>query len=107
MTTTDPLAPFQWLNVPEGEGAGSQGCEVLAVTRHDYPAEHGFSYAIDGTVATGYRLRRDDRLVAARGGLSVVQDQAISPVRPTRRPEPAPGFSVTRPTMASVPSVTV
>ncbi|TMQ92814.1 hypothetical protein ETD83_26655 [Actinomadura soli] len=35
----------------------SRGCEVLAVTRHDYAAEHSFEYAIDGTVVTGYRLR--------------------------------------------------
>ncbi|WP_460352795.1 DUF6461 domain-containing protein [Actinoallomurus acanthiterrae] len=35
----------------------SRGCEVLAVTRHDYAAEHSFEYAIDGTIVTGYRLR--------------------------------------------------
>jgi len=35
----------------------SRGCEVLAVTRHDYAAEHSFEHAIDGTIATGYRLR--------------------------------------------------
>ncbi|MFI0366442.1 DUF6461 domain-containing protein [Actinomadura sp. 1N219] len=143
MTATDVLAPFQWLNVREGEGGGwlgvtfsvaffrgldvtevvrrfsrgedsghesdfsglsekthefvdrtaggygggyvgvfpagewwvaiephgwfatdhqvvtelSRGCEVLAVTRHDYAAEHSFEYAIDGTLVTGYRLR--------------------------------------------------
>ncbi|MFB9621766.1 DUF6461 domain-containing protein [Nonomuraea helvata] len=142
MTTTDPLAPFQWLDAPEGAGEGplgvifsvaffrglepagvvrrfsrgedsgqesdfdgldakayefveetaggdggghvgvfqagewcvavephgwmvtlhevvtelSRGCEVLAVTRHDYAAEHSFEYAIDGTIVTGYRL---------------------------------------------------
>ncbi|MEV1172403.1 DUF6461 domain-containing protein [Nonomuraea sp. NPDC049784] len=140
MTTTDPLAPFRWLNGPEGEDSGplsmifsvaffrgldpaevvrrfsrgedsgqesdfdgldakasefvnetaggngggyvgvfqagewcvavepygwmvtlhevvtklSRGCEVLAVTRHDYAAEHSFAYAIDGTIVTGY-----------------------------------------------------
>ncbi|WP_214322600.1 DUF6461 domain-containing protein [Nonomuraea sediminis] len=141
--TTDPLAPFQWLNLPEGEGGGgplgvifsvaffrgldaagvvrrfsrgqdsgqesdfggldekayefisrtdggdgggyvgvfqagewcvaiepygwlvtlhevvtklSRGCEVLAITRHDYASEHSFEYAIDGTRVTGYRL---------------------------------------------------
>ncbi|WP_433356068.1 DUF6461 domain-containing protein [Microtetraspora malaysiensis] len=142
MTTTDPLAPFQWLNVSENEGGGalgvifsvaffrgldpaevvrrfsrgedsgqeldfdglddkvyefvetdggdgggyvgvfqagewcvaieprgwmvtdhlvvtelSRGCEVLAVTRHDYAAEHSFEYAIDSTIVTGYPLR--------------------------------------------------
>jgi hypothetical protein len=143
VTTTDPLAPFQWLNVCESEGGGplgvifsvaffrglgpaevvrrfsrggdsghesdfgglddkayefvneteggdgggyvgvfqvgewcvaiepygwmvtlhevvtrlSRGCEVVAVTRHDYAAEHSFEYAIDGTIVTGYRLR--------------------------------------------------
>ncbi|MEU6714010.1 DUF6461 domain-containing protein [Nonomuraea sp. NPDC046802] len=143
MATTDPLAPFQWLNVSESEGGGpldvifsvaffrgldpaevvrrfslgedsgqesdfggldekagefveeteggdgggyvgifqvgewcvvvephgwmvtlhevvtelSRGCEVLAVTRHDYAAEHSFEYAIDGTIVTGYPLR--------------------------------------------------
>ncbi|MEV0150297.1 MULTISPECIES: DUF6461 domain-containing protein [unclassified Nonomuraea] len=143
MTATDPLAPFQWLNVSEDDGGGplgvifsvaffrgldpaevvrrfsrgedsgeesdfdgldeksyefvdeteggdgggyigvfqagewcvaiepngwmvtlhevvtelSRGCEVLAVTRHDYAAEHSFEYAIDGTIVTGYRLR--------------------------------------------------
>ena len=31
----------------------------------------------------------------------------ISPARSTNRPEPAPGFSVARATIASVPSVTV
>ncbi|WP_131737027.1 DUF6461 domain-containing protein [Actinomadura roseirufa] len=35
----------------------SHGCEVVAVTRHDYAAEHSFEYAIDGTIVTGYRLR--------------------------------------------------
>ncbi|TDB78640.1 hypothetical protein E1264_36680 [Actinomadura sp. KC216] len=35
----------------------SQGCEVLAVTRHDYAAEPSLEYAIDGTIVTGYRLR--------------------------------------------------
>ena len=34
----------------------SRGCEMLAVTRHDY-AEHSFAYAIDGTMVTDYRLR--------------------------------------------------
>ncbi|MEU4700971.1 DUF6461 domain-containing protein [Nonomuraea dietziae] len=143
MTTTDPLAPFQWLDVSENDGGGpldvifsvaffrgldpvevvrrfsrgedsgqesdfdelgdkvdefvnetdggdgggyvgvfqagewcvaiepygwmatshevvtrlSQGCEVLAVTRHDYAADHSFAYAIDGAHVTGYRLR--------------------------------------------------
>ncbi|WP_344841500.1 DUF6461 domain-containing protein [Nonomuraea dietziae] len=143
MTTTDPLAPFQWLNVSENDGGGgplgvifsvaffsgldpaevvrrfgrgedsgqesdfdglddkptsssarrtagmaaatwassrpasgawpsslrldgtdhevvsrlSRGCEVLAVTRHDYAAEHSFEYAIDGARVTGYPLR--------------------------------------------------
>lgn len=36
-----------------------------------------------------------------------LQDQAISPVRATNRPDPAPGGSVASPTIASVPSVTV
>lgn len=27
------------------------------MTRHDCAAEHGFEYAIDGTIGTGYRLR--------------------------------------------------
>ncbi|MFC5827844.1 DUF6461 domain-containing protein [Nonomuraea insulae] len=143
MTTTDPLAPFEWLNLPEGQGGGplgvifsvaflrgldpvevvrrfsrgadsgqesdfdglhdralefvqetdggaggghvgvlqagewcvaiepfgwmvtdhevvtelSRGCEMLAVTRHDYAAEHSLEYAIDGTAVMGYRLR--------------------------------------------------
>ncbi|MFQ6397567.1 DUF6461 domain-containing protein [Nocardia sp. KC 131] len=35
----------------------SRGCEVLAITRHDY-AEHSLEYAIDGTIVTGYRLTR-------------------------------------------------
>jgi hypothetical protein len=35
------------------------------------------------------------------------QDQAISPSRSTKRPDAEPGFAVARPTMASVPSVTV
>ncbi len=35
------------------------------------------------------------------------QDQAISPSRSTKRPEPWPGPSVASRTMASVPSVTV
>lgn len=30
---------------------------MLAVTRHDYAAEHSFEYANDGTIVTGYRLR--------------------------------------------------
>ncbi|CRY74842.1 hypothetical protein SAMN05421776_101265 [Nocardia farcinica] len=32
----------------------SRGCEVVAITRHDY-AEASFAYAIDGTVVTGYK----------------------------------------------------
>jgi Family of unknown function (DUF6461) len=35
----------------------SRACEVLAITRHDYAAEHSFMYAVDGTIVTGYRLR--------------------------------------------------
>ncbi|MED7924567.1 DUF6461 domain-containing protein [Nonomuraea sp. LP-02] len=35
----------------------SRGCEVVAVTRHDYAAEHSFEYAVDGESVTGYRLR--------------------------------------------------
>ncbi|MEW9529422.1 DUF6461 domain-containing protein [Microbispora sp. NPDC049125] len=35
----------------------SRGCEVLAVTRHDYAAEHSFEYAVDGAIVMGYRLR--------------------------------------------------
>ncbi|MCG5217878.1 DUF6461 domain-containing protein [Streptosporangium soli] len=31
----------------------SQGCEVVAAGRHDY-AEHGFVYAIDGEIVTGF-----------------------------------------------------
>lgn len=36
-----------------------------------------------------------------------VQDHLISPLRSTKRPDPCPGPSLARATMASVPSVTV
>lgn len=52
------IEPFGWM-VTDHEAVTelSRGCEVLAVTRHDYAAEHSFEYAIDGTLVTGYRLR--------------------------------------------------
>ncbi|MGW4642772.1 DUF6461 domain-containing protein [Sphaerisporangium sp. NPDC004334] len=52
------IEPYGWLvTLHEVVTKLSRGCEVLAVTRHDYAAEHSFEYAIDGTVVTGYRLR--------------------------------------------------
>ncbi|MFI0447373.1 DUF6461 domain-containing protein [Actinomadura sp. 6N118] len=37
----------------------SQQCEVVAVGRHDY-AEHGFIYAVDGQIVTGFTPHRPD-----------------------------------------------
>ena len=82
------------------------------------PAEHHLMHLV---VLDGDRDQGRDVLLAPnsgsyRGGhtdgvvghrVCRVQDQAISPVRSIKRPEPAPGFSVARLTMASVPSVTV
>ena len=52
------IEPYGWM-VTDHEVVTrlSRGCEVLAVTRHDYAAEHSFEYAVDGTIVTGYRLR--------------------------------------------------
>ncbi len=52
------IEPFGWMvTLPEVLAPLSRGCEVVAVNRHDYAAEHSFEYAIDGTVVTGYPLR--------------------------------------------------
>lgn len=52
------IEPYGWMvTLAEVVTKLSRGCEVLAVTRHDYAAEHSFEYAIDGTIVTGYRLR--------------------------------------------------
>jgi hypothetical protein len=52
------IEPFGWMvTLHEVVTKLSRGCEVLAVTRHDYAAEHSFEYAIDGTIVTGYRLK--------------------------------------------------
>ncbi|WP_432931475.1 DUF6461 domain-containing protein [Microbispora sp. CA-135349] len=52
------IEPFGWMvTLHEVLPRLSRGCEVVAVTRHDYAAEHSFEYAIDGTIVTGYRLR--------------------------------------------------
>ncbi len=48
------IEPYGWtVTVPEMLTELSQGCEVLAITRHDY-AEDSFEYAIDGTMVTEY-----------------------------------------------------
>jgi len=39
----------------------SVASEVVAVTRHDYAAEHGFAYAIDGVTVTGFSPRWPER----------------------------------------------
>ncbi|MEU9836295.1 DUF6461 domain-containing protein [Streptosporangium sp. NPDC048047] len=50
------IEPHGWMGtLHKVETELSRGCEVLAVTRHDY-AEHSFEYVIDGTIVTGYRL---------------------------------------------------
>ncbi|MET9302753.1 MULTISPECIES: DUF6461 domain-containing protein [Micromonospora] len=50
------IEPYGWMTTDhEVLTKLSRGCEVLAVTRHDY-AEHSLDYAIDGTIVTGYRL---------------------------------------------------
>ncbi|WP_199744916.1 DUF6461 domain-containing protein [Actinomadura harenae] len=52
------IEPCGWWVTDHQLVAGlSRGCEVVAVTRHDYAAEHSFEYAIDGTIVNGYRLR--------------------------------------------------
>ncbi|MFP3964979.1 DUF6461 domain-containing protein [Actinomadura fulvescens] len=52
------IEPYGWMvTLHEVVTKLSRGCEVLAVTRHDYAAEHSFEYAIDGRIVTGYRLR--------------------------------------------------
>ncbi|MGW3894528.1 DUF6461 domain-containing protein [Micromonospora profundi] len=51
------IEPYGWMTtLHEVVTKLSRGCEVLAVTRHDYAAEHSFEYAIDGRIVTGYRL---------------------------------------------------
>ncbi|MFG6195486.1 DUF6461 domain-containing protein [Nonomuraea sp. JJY05] len=56
------IEPYGWIaTLHEVVTELSRGCEVLAVTRHDYAAEHSFEYAIDGTVVTGYPLRHPHR----------------------------------------------
>ncbi|MFG2074721.1 DUF6461 domain-containing protein [Nonomuraea maritima] len=53
------VEPWGWTATDhELLGELSKGCEVVAVTRHDYAADHSFEYVVDGTVVTGYRLRR-------------------------------------------------
>ncbi len=50
-----PFEPEGWLATLHDVLADlSRGCEVVAITRHDY-AEASFAYAIDGTVVTGYK----------------------------------------------------
>jgi hypothetical protein len=39
--------------IPEAAARLSQGCEMVAVSRHDY-AEDDFTYAVDGTVVTTF-----------------------------------------------------
>lgn len=52
------IEPYGWWITDHQVAARlSRGCEVLAVTRHDYAAEHSFEYAIDGAIVMGYRLR--------------------------------------------------
>ncbi|WP_090765808.1 DUF6461 domain-containing protein [Nonomuraea maritima] len=51
------VEPRGWMATDhEVLGELSKGCEVVAVTRHDYAAEHSFEYAVDGTIVTGYLL---------------------------------------------------
>ncbi|MFG1946182.1 DUF6461 domain-containing protein [Nonomuraea sp. NPDC048826] len=53
------IEPYGWsATLPEVVTELSQNCEVLAINRHDYAAEHHFEYAIDGTRIIGYALRR-------------------------------------------------
>jgi hypothetical protein len=52
------IEPYGWMaTLHEVATKLSRDCEMLAVTRHDYAAEHHFTYAIDGTIVTAYRLR--------------------------------------------------
>ncbi|MEU4517013.1 DUF6461 domain-containing protein [Nonomuraea wenchangensis] len=52
------VEPMGWLvTLHEVLPRLSRGCEVVAVTRHDYAAEHSFEYAVDGESVTGYLLR--------------------------------------------------
>lgn len=52
------IEPYGWMvTLHEVVTRLSRGCEVLAITRHDYAAEHSFEYAIDGAIVTSYRLR--------------------------------------------------
>ncbi|WP_020539697.1 DUF6461 domain-containing protein [Nonomuraea coxensis] len=52
------IEPMGWLvTLHEVLPRLSRGCEVVAITRHDYAAEHSFEYAVDGRCVTGYRLR--------------------------------------------------
>ncbi|WP_449063642.1 DUF6461 domain-containing protein [Planomonospora algeriensis] len=52
------IEPYGWTaTILEVATELSQGCEMLAVTRHDY-AEDSFTYAINGTIITDYPLRR-------------------------------------------------
>lgn len=56
------IEPYGWTATLHEVATGlSRGCEMLAVTRHDYAAEHSFVYAIDGTVVMRYPLRHPYR----------------------------------------------
>lgn len=49
------IEPTGWMaTLPDVLAELSRGCEVLAITRHDY-AEDSLAYAIDGTIVTGYK----------------------------------------------------
>ncbi|MFI9507873.1 hypothetical protein [Nocardia sp. NPDC052566] len=54
-----PIEPYGWTSTLHPElGEPSRGCGLLAITRHDYAADHTLDYAIDGPIVTGYRLRQ-------------------------------------------------
>ncbi|WP_433177200.1 DUF6461 domain-containing protein [Actinoallomurus sp. CA-150999] len=54
------LEPQGWQAVLSEPLVGlSRQCEVVAVGRHDY-AEHGFAYAVDGQVVTGFTPHQPD-----------------------------------------------
>lgn len=53
------IEPYGWtVTLPETVTELSRGCEMLAITRHDYAA-HALQYAIDGTSVTGVPFTED------------------------------------------------
>lgn len=87
------LAAHVWSHAPDQAGRWSRSDGGDEDSGREVPLEAVFA-----------GFTQTQQVTVGRG---VAQDQVMTPSRSTKRPEGAPGFSVARPTMASVPSVTV